>query len=60
VSALAQIREVGHRLLVTPERVLSKYNVDLIFFKGFHKFIVCIAVGERMFLGMQGFDFAQI
>jgi len=25
-------REVGHRSLVTPERVLSDYNKDLIFF----------------------------
>jgi len=29
--ALAQIRGDGHRSLVTPERVLSEYNEDLIF-----------------------------
>jgi len=32
VWALAQSREDGHRSLVTPERVLSEYNEDLIFF----------------------------
>jgi len=32
VWALAQSREDVHRLLVTPERVLSEYNEDLIFF----------------------------
>jgi len=31
VWALAQSREDGHRSLVTPERVLSEYNEDLIF-----------------------------
>jgi len=31
VLALAQSREYGHRSLVTPERVLSKYNKNLIF-----------------------------
>jgi len=30
VWALAQNRGVGHRSLVTPERVLSEYNEDLI------------------------------
>jgi len=30
--ALAQSRGDGHRSLVTPERVLSEYNEDLIFF----------------------------
>jgi len=29
--ALAQSRGDGHRSLVTPERVLSEYNQDLIF-----------------------------
>jgi len=33
VWALAQSRGDGHRSLVTPERVLSKYNKDLIFFE---------------------------
>jgi len=28
--ALAQSRALGHRSLVTPERVLSEYNGDLI------------------------------
>jgi len=32
VWALAQSRGVGHRSLVIPERVLSEYNKDLIFF----------------------------
>jgi len=32
VWALAQSRGDGHRSLVTPERVLSEYNEDLIFF----------------------------
>jgi len=32
VWALAQSRGYGHRSLVTPERVLSEYNDDLIFF----------------------------
>jgi len=32
VRALAQSRRDGHRSLVTPERVLSEYNQDLIFF----------------------------
>jgi len=32
VWALAQSRGNGHRSLVTPERVLSEYNKDLIFF----------------------------
>jgi len=32
VWALAQSRGDGHRSLVTPERVLSKYNKDLIKF----------------------------
>jgi len=31
VWALAQSRGNGHRSLVTPERVLSEYNKDLIF-----------------------------
>jgi len=31
VWALAQSRGDGHRLLVTPERVLSEYKEDLIF-----------------------------
>jgi len=31
VWALAQSRGEGHRSLVTPERVLSEYNEDLIF-----------------------------
>jgi len=31
VWALAQSRGDGHRSLVTPERVLSDYNEDLIF-----------------------------
>jgi len=31
VWALAQSRGDGHRSLVTPERVLCKYNEDLIF-----------------------------
>jgi len=30
--ALAQIRGVGHRSLVTPKKVLGEYNEDLIFF----------------------------
>jgi len=29
--ALAQSRGDGHRSLVTPERILSEYNEDLIF-----------------------------
>jgi len=33
VWALEQIRGDGHRSLVTPERILSKYNEDLIFFE---------------------------
>jgi len=32
VWALAQSFGDGHRSLVTPERVLSEYNEDLIFF----------------------------
>jgi len=32
VWALAQSREDGYRSLATPERVLSAYNEDLIFF----------------------------
>jgi len=32
VWALAQSRRDGHRSLVTPKRVLSEYNEDLIFF----------------------------
>jgi len=32
VWALAQGRGVGHRSLVTTEKLLSKYNEDLIFF----------------------------
>jgi len=32
VWALAQSRGDGHRSFVTPERVLSEYNEDLIFF----------------------------
>jgi len=32
VWALAQSRGDGHRSLVTPERVFSEYNEDLIFF----------------------------
>jgi len=32
VWALAQSRVDGHRSLVTPERVLSEYNEDLIYF----------------------------
>jgi len=32
VWVLVQNRGDGHRSLVTPERVLSKYNEDLIFF----------------------------
>jgi len=32
VWALAQSGEVGHRSLVIPERKLSEYNKDLIFF----------------------------
>jgi len=32
VWALAQSRGDGHRSLVTPERVFSEYNADLIFF----------------------------
>jgi len=35
VWALAQSRGDGHRSLVTPERVLSEYNKDLIFFLKF-------------------------
>jgi len=31
VWALAQSRRDGHRSLVTPDRVLSEYNEDLIF-----------------------------
>jgi len=31
VWAQAQSRRVGHHSLVTPERVLSEYNEDLIF-----------------------------
>jgi len=34
VWALAQSRGDGQRSLVTPERVLSEYNEDLIFFFG--------------------------
>jgi len=33
VWALAQSRKDGHCSLVTPERVLSEYNKDLIFFE---------------------------
>jgi len=33
VWALAQSRGDGHRSLVTPKRVLSENNEDLIFFK---------------------------
>jgi len=32
VWVLAQCHGDGHRSLVTPERVLSEYNEDLIFF----------------------------
>jgi len=32
VGLLAQSRRDGHRSLVTPERVLSEYNENLIFF----------------------------
>jgi len=32
VWALAQSRRIGHRSLMTPKRVLSKYNEDLISF----------------------------
>jgi len=32
VWALAQSRRIGHRSLVTPERVLSEYNKHVIFF----------------------------
>jgi len=35
-GALAQCRRDGNRSIVTPERVLSEYNEDLIFF-WFHK-----------------------
>jgi len=31
VWSLVQSRGVGHRSLVTPERVLSEYNEDFIF-----------------------------
>jgi len=30
VWALVQCRGVGHRSLVTPERVLNEYNIDII------------------------------
>jgi len=39
---LAQSRGDGHRSLVAPERVLSEYNKDLIFFWTSFKFLGCI------------------
>jgi len=36
VWALTQSRGDEHRLLVTPKRVLSEYNEDLIFFCYYH------------------------
>jgi len=46
VWALAQSRGDGHHSLVTPERVLSEYNKDLIFFLKIYSATFCHCRGH--------------